>query len=1146
MLGWGNRLRIAGAVCALAWIAAPGHAIGAPRTRAQIEADIRRAADEDAAAGQRKVDVALQVFTDEAQRVAMERREIMTIYQEEYRIERSKHQPGPWDAYKFQIMTAVAIIASVIAIFRKSLEDALGKALGHLGRALYERYAGSKLLRRFAMKKYHRRLVDRLAVLRLPFRPDRPIAMRDIYVPLRVADSRAGDAGEPRRPLEDAFDALVRYRRLVVLGAPGAGKSMLLKHIALTYAERLPNARGQPIPVLIELHRLAEPNATIEREIVAELGRTGFPRAETFVAQNLKNGSFLLLLDGLDEMTAAQRRQAARSIKDLAGKHESLRIVVTCRVAVYKGELDDTAEQRLELVDFNDHQIRRFLRTWAPTMPPGKSVEELLKALAYRPQIKKLAGNPLLLTIIAYLYADHPDMVLPHSRSQFYRAATDQLLERWHHEHNQFTLPQKRAILEHLALFNQSGTDPDDPDRRTMDFRVVTREAQALCPSLNIKPEDAGRVLQEIVERSGLLLAIDGGQRYCFAHLTLQEYFTAAKLQQEPERILQNYQTDRDGWRETLRLWCGLAPDSTDVIGKVRAVDPVMSFECLADAQKVSSELADAIVTELERMLGTGGADGDRIQAAFGIVAADPRPRGLELFSFLVDSLADAALRPMAASALAQTNLVRAANALGEWVQDDALVIRAALIAMGDLAVPTLVGRLAERNMESQVWVLDDLRAIGTPRVAEALVPLLWHESNVVAFSVALVLCDMLRSTHIEAALGSVALSSEHRASREALDWVWKPFAEREGSSLPIIVGRIAYLVALLVDADSDRRPAHLQLDDRVVISVCIAQLSHEPACAKRLLQFKADLAEHQLKGTIRDSPVDSPSGFAERMLQNADASAKLRALVATMAPACQAQFIRQLIRGQRTPTQDDWISMFRPMSYDIEKGWHLRVYILVCLSLCVPAFLELVWRCSPYALTPSYAGRGFAMLIFAAIIVLGLLRVIMLWPPGDFGTGVGVVLSVPGLLVDMIREIIRPVAAENRSEAIGMTGVLIVAGAWVPLVWYYGSSFMARALLDGVVVAWFATAAVCWGGLYFLARRMQNVSMNPLFGLWNDPREYAKGRWRANESPTAGEFPALDRTSNALRAQAGDTAMGEHVVTHVRPSKDLLRLGRR
>lgn len=70
-------------------------------------------------------------------------------------------------------------------------------------------------------------------------------------------------------------------------------------------------------------------------------------------------------------------------------------------------------------------------------------------------------------------------------------------------------------------MFNQSQAGKTG-ERRTLELADVLKEIRAVLPDLTLKTEDAQPLLDEIVQRSGLMLAIDGGTRYQFTHLTLQ------------------------------------------------------------------------------------------------------------------------------------------------------------------------------------------------------------------------------------------------------------------------------------------------------------------------------------------------------------------------------------------------------------------------------------------------------------------------------------------------------------------------------------------------------------------------------------------------------------------------------------------------
>jgi hypothetical protein len=258
-----------------------------------------------------------------------------------------------------------------------------------------------------------------------------------------------------------------------------------------------------------ELHRMNDSKRSLQEHLIETLARNDFPNAENFLSQSLKQGTLMLLFDGLDEVNRIERNRVVREIKDLLEKYRQCRVLITCRTAVYKGEFDDGVDRIMEISDFSDQQIRRFLSSWEPDMPPDKSIKQLMNTLHDRPKIMALARNPLLLTIIAYLYTDTP-YVLPHSRAEFYRQSTDVLLRQWHQERNKYEARNKRLILQHLALYNQDGTDKHFQDRRSMDYKEVIQQVKIVLPQLNLNPEqDTIPIINEIIERSGLLLSID-------------------------------------------------------------------------------------------------------------------------------------------------------------------------------------------------------------------------------------------------------------------------------------------------------------------------------------------------------------------------------------------------------------------------------------------------------------------------------------------------------------------------------------------------------------------------------------------------------------------------------------------------------------
>ena len=93
----------------------------------------------------------------------------------------------------------------------------------------------------------------------------------------------------------------------------------------------------------------------------------------------------------------------------------------------------------------------------------------------------------------------------------------------------------------------------------------------------------------------------------------------------EPDKLLAYLTTDRDTWREVVRLWCGLEHDSTNLIRKVYEVEPVMAFECLGDAQQVQTGYVTELVNTFKDRLVDAAGD-ESLARAFALAAAEPTP----------------------------------------------------------------------------------------------------------------------------------------------------------------------------------------------------------------------------------------------------------------------------------------------------------------------------------------------------------------------------------------------------------------------------------------------------------------------------------------------------------------------------------------
>jgi hypothetical protein len=906
------------------------------------------------------------LFGDEAADVGLSMAQVLEIYEEAYTA--AKPSEPWWSDLRPEADWIVAAILFVLFILRDVLKENLTKLINWIWERLYKILSGWRPLWGIALRRYRKALVTRYERLKIPFRPGHPLDMREVYVPLKM--SEASDT-----KLIDAHQAIGEHKLLMVTGAPGSGKSVLLRHLTLRYAESdLTDIPERPIPVLLELSRLSESEETLEPQLAQLLKNNDFPGGERFLKAGLKRGLLLLLFDGLDEVTGDTRDHLVRQIKDLLHAHPDCRAVITCRTAVYDGEFDDTIDQRLEIAPFSDQQIQRFLNSWESEMPMDKSPTHLLRNLRERPHIMRLARNPLLLTIIAYLYADTP-FVLPHSRSAFYGKAITVLLEQWDRvkgRRNQFTADEKLLILQHLALFNQERSATQGHDRRSTGLTTVLQEIKKVLPSINRRAEDARLLLNEIVERSGLLLALDGGLRYQFTHLTLQEFFAAQALQDDANSLIAHFKTDPDAWRETVKLWCGLAHNSTNLIRAIYDDHPITAFECLGDAQKVDVDIANCLMTAFKARLGKDCPESEPVTRAFATVATNPQVRGRQVLDFLVGTVTSVdecpSRRQAAGQALALTNLPQAAEVLGELALDhpDA---RPWLIQMGDLAVPIL-SKWACRRF---IWAFDGLLNVGTPDAACALADLLWDDNTPMSYWAAWRLAVLLSDANVESTLRDYPLKEEQQEA-ERLEWVWEPFEPDPNSPLRIIAGRTAHLLyttpekqQLRIDEVPDVRllvplcsvaavqDHHIELDQetraeignrwqRLIQSSPLDWVkSKQPAFVNRAHKESAGIrfpsSEVRISDLSKNAKQDFVDASCKELSQNRDWENLFRKLPLDI----QFGLLLRLARDTHAPDKKDWRNIRVYSEYDFAESYHIRLFKVFAKLLIIINVLYLV-----------------------------------------------------------------------------------------------------------------------------------------------------------------------------------------------------------
>jgi hypothetical protein len=194
-----------------------------------------------------------------------------------------------------------------------------------------------------------------------------------------------------------------------------------------------------------------------------------------------------------------------------------------------------------ELLPLSDKGIRDFLGVWhgAARDEYADDTERqnwlyacqknLVEMLANRPDLRRLAANPLLCGLLCMLYQDG-NMHLPRDRRSLYEAALDLLLVRWDEQRgvvpddaSQFSKEQQTVLLQRFAY------------SMVVNGQLVMNRAEAAqrfghaMRGLRSPDADPDRVLQRMLERTGLLREQVHGSvtDVQFVHRTFRDYLAA-------------------------------------------------------------------------------------------------------------------------------------------------------------------------------------------------------------------------------------------------------------------------------------------------------------------------------------------------------------------------------------------------------------------------------------------------------------------------------------------------------------------------------------------------------------------------------------------------------------------------------------------
>lgn len=397
-----------------------------------------------------------------------------------------------------------------------------------------------------------------------------------------------------------------KHGSLLILGTPGSGKTFFAKFELLAYCRPPKDNTGwysKHVPLYVPLAEAAKtlndnPSRKLDLiEVASHLPRrASMAIPEDQVRELYAEGKLALFFDGLDEITSLAHRSAvadAISVILAQGRGYGNRVVITSRPSAVQVVQITSELPSMTLCGLDEGQISKLAKkVLRLNVSDGKSdaktaeeelhtgdihlLNKLLSDISTNVGIRRLATNPLLLTllIMVYINSGAPSA----KRHRIYQQAVQTLVTIRSRDIGQEVLPESdlRRRLGAVALAVFRDTRSTIPSVRQV--LAVLKIGLSRDLRRDVSDQEAREYLQQVADATGIIVlhpdpsSLDLGH-VTFMHYSFAEYYAAVGLREA------GYSADDVAglakfprWRETIILYAGLLGDYGDLRGFIAAL----------------------------------------------------------------------------------------------------------------------------------------------------------------------------------------------------------------------------------------------------------------------------------------------------------------------------------------------------------------------------------------------------------------------------------------------------------------------------------------------------------------------------------------------------------------------------------------------
>ena len=380
---------------------------------------------------------------------------------------------------------------------------------------------------------------------------------------------------------------------VMIVGAPGYGKTSFCRWHALHDAESFNAGTSKIVPVYVPLSRFStKPLGSFEDTFLQNLGKSALLN-ESSVGGDTR---VRIYLDGLDEIASEERRrQLVELVKTGVQAKNKYQIILTSRDYIYGRWLDWIP--RIALGGLEDTDISELIDKWLGTnSESNKLFRHELKSI---PMHQQLMRTPLLATLVILVFRQTNR--LPENRTRLYEIFTNLLSGGWDLAKGVLRHSKFGERIKIMVLSNLAGSLHE---RRRSEFTPEDVKEASRAVLSGSHRDDWELLLQEFI--------VDGligksGDVMHFSHLSFQEFLAAKDFigTPHPTRInnaLQSFLWGDGWWKELIKFYIGLSSSPKDI--KDWLSNRLRQFHLSAVAEVSSSQVQELLIAIAEAFPG--------------------------------------------------------------------------------------------------------------------------------------------------------------------------------------------------------------------------------------------------------------------------------------------------------------------------------------------------------------------------------------------------------------------------------------------------------------------------------------------------------------------------------------------------------------